>query len=128
MEAIIDITDREGLICLNVFHAGDGNLHPIIAFDRRDADEVARVHRAGDAIIRKCVEVGGTLSGEHGIGLEKRDYMPLVFNEGDLAAQACMRAAFDPEERLNPHKVLPLGSRCGETMLGGREAPEGTWI
>ena len=86
------------------------------------------MHRAGDAIIRKCVEVGGTLSGEHGIGLEKRDYMPLVFNEGDLAAQACMRAAFDPEERLNPHKVLPLGSRCGETMLGGREAPEGTWI
>ncbi len=128
MEAIIDITDREGLICLNVFHAGDGNLHPIIAFDRRDADEVERVHRAGDAIIRTCVAVGGTLSGEHGIGLEKRDYMPLVFNEGDLAAQACMRAAFDPDERLNPHKVLPLGSRCGETMLGGREAPEGTWI
>ena len=128
MQAIIEITDREDLICLNVFHAGDGNLHPIIAFDRRDADEVERVKRAGDAIIRKCVEVGGTLSGEHGIGLEKRDYMPLVFTEEDLEAQACMRRAFDPDERLNPHKVLPLGARCGEAMLGGREPPEGTWI
>jgi glycolate oxidase len=89
---------------------------------------VERVKRAGDAIIRKCVEVGGTLSGEHGIGLEKRDYMPLVFTEEDLEAQACMRRAFDPDERLNPHKVLPLGARCGEAMLGGREPPEGTWI
>ncbi len=128
LETITAITDREGLICLNVFHAGDGNLHPIIAFDRRDADEVARVQRAGDEIIRACVAVGGTLSGEHGIGLEKRDYMPLVFGPDDLAAQACMRAAFDPQERLNPHKVLPVGTRCGEVMLGGREPPEGTWI
>ncbi len=86
LETITAITDREGLICLNVFHAGDGNLHPIIAFDRRDADEVARVQRAGDEIIRACVAVGGTLSGEHGIGLEKRDYMPLVFGPDDLAA------------------------------------------
>lgn len=128
MEAIGEITDREGVICLNVFHAGDGNLHPIIAFDRRDADETARVHRAGDAIIRACVAVGGTLSGEHGIGVEKRDYMPLVFSEVDLAAQACVRQAFDPQGVLNPGKVLPTGTRCGEVALADRQIPGGTWI
>jgi glycolate oxidase len=128
MEAIGEITDRERVICLNVFHAGDGNLHPIIALDRSDPDEVERAMRAGDAIIRACVAVGGTLSGEHGIGVEKRDYMPLVFGEQDLEAQACLRAAFDPDARMNPHKVLPTGTRCGEVGLADSQVPEGTWI
>jgi glycolate oxidase len=128
MEAISDIARREDVICLNVFHAGDGNLHPIIALDRSDPDEVERAMRAGDAIIRACVAVGGTLSGEHGIGVEKRDYMPLVFNEGDLTAQACVRAAFDPGGRMNPAKVLPQGTRCGEAGLADTQVPEGTWI
>ncbi len=128
MEAIGEITDREGVICLNVFHAGDGNLHPIIALDRSDPDEVERAMRAGDAIIRACVAVGGTLSGEHGIGVEKRDYMPLVFSDQDLEAQACVRAAFDPDGRMNPDKVLPTGTRCGEVGLADSQVPEGTWI
>jgi hypothetical protein len=82
---------------VNVFHAGDGNLHPMILFDTRDAGETARVQAAGDEIIRACVEAGGTITGEHGIGIEKRHLMPLVFSEADLAAMARVKRAFDPE-------------------------------
>jgi glycolate oxidase len=128
MEAIGEITEREGVMCLNVFHAGDGNLHPIIALDRSDPDETERAMRAGDQIVRACVAMGGTLSGEHGIGVEKRDYMPLVFDHDDLQAQACVRLAFDPDGRMNPDKVLPTGTRCGEVGLADSQVPEGTWI
>jgi glycolate oxidase len=128
MEVIAEITEREGVMCLNVFHAGDGNLHPIIALDRSDPDETARAMRAGDQIVRACVAMGGTLSGEHGIGVEKRDYMPLVFDHDDLQAQACVRRAFDPDGRMNPDKVLPTGTRCGEVGLADTQVPEGTWI
>jgi glycolate oxidase len=128
LEEIERIAERHDLIVMNVFHAGDGNLHPLIAFDRRDAEQVERVHAAGDDIIHACVAVGGVLSGEHGIGLEKRDYMPLTFSAVDLDAQARARDAFDPEGRLNPHKVLPLGSRCGELMLDAGSLPPGTWL
>ena len=128
MEAIGEITEREGVLCLNVFHAGDGNLHPIIALDRSDPDETARAMRAGDQIVRACVAMGGTLSGEHGIGVEKRDYMPLVFDHDDLEAQACVRRAFDPDGHMNPDKVLPTGTRCGEVGLADTQVPEGTWI
>ncbi|MFM9019063.1 MAG: FAD-binding oxidoreductase [Actinomycetota bacterium] len=128
MEAIGEITEREGVMCLNVFHAGDGNLHPIIALDRSDPDETARAMSAGDQIVRACVAMGGTLSGEHGIGVEKRDYMPLVFDHDDLEAQACVRRAFDPDGRMNPDKVLPTGTRCGEVGLADTQVPEGTWI
>jgi glycolate oxidase len=128
LEEIERIAERHDLIVMNVFHAGDGNLHPLIAFDRRDAEQVERVHAAGEDIIHACVAVGGVLSGEHGIGLEKRDYMPLTFSAVDLDAQARARDAFDPEGRLNPHKVLPLGSRCGELMLDAGSLPPGTWL
>ncbi len=128
MEAIGEITAREGVLCLNVFHAGDGNLPPIIALDRSDPDETERAMRAGDQIVRACVAMGGTLSGEHGIGVEKRDYMPLVFTDDDLEAQACVRLAFDPGGRMNPGKVLPTGTRCGEVGLADTQVPEGTWI
>lgn len=128
MEAIGEITTRENVMCLNVFHAGDGNLHPIIALDRSDPDETERAMRAGDQIVRACVAMGGTLSGEHGIGVEKRDYMPLVFDDHDLEAQACVRRAFDPDGRMNPDKVLPTGTRCGEVGLADSQVPEGTWI
>ena len=80
--------------------------------------------KAGDAILRACVDAGGVLSGEHGIGLEKRDAMPMVFGPDDLDAQARLRDAFDPSGRANPDKVLPRGSRCGELM----RVPEGAWI
>ncbi|MER3452838.1 MAG: FAD-binding oxidoreductase [Acidimicrobiia bacterium] len=124
LRQIYEIAAANHLLVMNVFHAGDGNLHPLLVFDRREPGVMARVHDAGAAIIRACVEAGGVLSGEHGIGLEKRDYMPLIFGPDDLAAQACLRAAFDPDGVCNPGKVLPTGARCGE--LAG--IPEGAWI
>jgi glycolate oxidase len=128
LDQVYAIAERHRLLILNVFHAGDGNLHPLIAYDRRDADETARVMQAGREIIEACVAAGGTLSGEHGIGLEKRDFMPLTFSAVDLDAQACARWAFDPEGRMNPAKVLPTGSRCGEAALAASSVPDGAWI
>ncbi|MEZ5079403.1 MAG: FAD-linked oxidase C-terminal domain-containing protein [Thermoleophilia bacterium] len=130
LEEIGRIGERHDLVIMNVFHAGDGNLHPLIAFDRRDAAQMQRVFDAGKDIIAACMAVGGTLSGEHGIGLEKRDFMPLQFSPVDLDAQARARAAFDPDGRVNPAKVLPEGPRCGETAAIGdpHAAPEGTWL
>jgi FAD/FMN-containing dehydrogenase len=111
---VCEICDRHRLRLSNVFHAGDGNLHPNISFDRRDPDELARVMQAGEEILRTCVEAGGAISGEHGIGLEKRDYMPLLFGPDDLEAMARLRAAFDPERRSNPGKVFPATRFCVE--------------
>ncbi len=128
LENIAAIGERHGLIIMNVFHAGDGNLHPLIAFDRRDPVQVEKVFAAGKDIIEACVAVGGTLSGEHGIGLEKRDYMPLQFAPLDLDAQCRAREAFDPDGRLNPRKVLPAGAKCGELILDAGSLPEGTWL
>lgn len=129
---LVEVLDEVGRICAerdlvlgNVFHAGDGNLHPLIVFDRRRPGVLEKVHDAGQAIIETCVRAGGSLSGEHGIGLEKRDAMPLVFTAADLRAQNWLREAFDPEGLCNPEKVLPRGgSRCGD--LAG--LPEGVWI
>ena len=136
LEGVYDIVERHGLVVTNVFHAGDGNLHPLISFDRRVPGTLERVLAASDEIVRLCVDAGGSLSGEHGIGLEKRDFMPLVFSADDLSAQDCVRSAFDPQRRMNPQKVLPSGARCGDyAMLGGQDAaqaaanlPEGSWI
>ncbi|MFM8304940.1 MAG: FAD-linked oxidase C-terminal domain-containing protein [Actinomycetota bacterium] len=118
------IADEQRLTMMNVFHAGDGNLHPLIVFDAREPGIWDRVHAAGDEILHTCVAVGGTLSGEHGIGIEKRDAMPLIFSTDDLDVQARLRDAFDPDGRANPGKVLPRGSRCGELP----RVPEGTWV
>jgi glycolate oxidase len=113
------------LILGNVFHAGDGNLHPLIVFDRRVPGTLERVHQAGADIIALCVAAGGSLTGEHGVGLEKRDHMPLVFSPADLEAQSWLRDAFDPDGRCNPEKVLPIGgSRCGDLAA----LPEGAWV
>ena len=121
---VYEIAARHELIVLNVFHAGDGNLHPLLVFDKREPGIMDRVHAAGEEIVRASVAAGGVLSGEHGIGLEKRDFMPLMFGPADLDAQARLRQAFDPEGLANPHKVLPSGSRCGDIS----HAPEGAWI
>lgn len=101
------IARAHGILCGNVFHAGDGNLHPLLLFDSRRPEEVERVHRAGEEILEACVELGGTISGEHGIGLEKRQAMRLVFTEEELALQRDLKRAFDPEGRLNPEKLFP---------------------
>ncbi len=92
----------------NVFHAGDGNLHPLLLFDSRNPDEVENVHKAGWDIMTACVELGGTISGEHGIGSEKQDAMQMVFSEQDLKTQQTLKLALDPDNRLNPNKVIPL--------------------
>src|SRR5690606_20384927 len=91
------IAARYGLQVLNVFHAGDGNLHPLLVYDGRVPGTLEKVHAAGAEIVRASVAAGGVLSGEHGIGLEKRDYMPLMFSAVDLAAQEALRRAFDPD-------------------------------
>jgi glycolate dehydrogenase FAD-linked subunit len=106
-----DIADRYGLTLMNVFHAGDGNLHPLVAFDAAEPGMTQRVVEAAREMVRIAVDAGGTLSGEHGIGFEKRDLMPSVFSADDLDAQARLREAFDPDGVLNPDKVLPAGSR-----------------
>ena len=114
---IEEIAKRYSLVIGNIFHAGDGNLHPLILFDHRDPDQFRRARAAGADIMQLCVEMGGTLTGEHGVGMEKNELMPLMFNEGDLDLMRRVRAAFNPVGRLNPGKVLPLGKGCGETRL-----------
>jgi glycolate oxidase len=124
LRQVYEIAARHDLIMMNVFHAGDGNLHPLIVFDRRVPGTMERVHAAGTEIIEACVAAGGVLSGEHGIGLEKRDYMPMIFSDDDLDAQARLRDVFDPQHACNPMKVLPGGSRCGDLQ----SVPAGAWI
>ena len=124
LNKVYEIAERHGLLVMNVFHAGDGNLHPLLVFDKREPGVMDRVHAAGEEIVRVSVAAGGVLSGEHGIGLEKRDYMPLMFGPEDLAAQAALRAAFDPTGLANPTKVLPSPSACGDVQ----HVPEGAWI
>jgi glycolate oxidase len=112
LSRIYEIAERHDLKMLNVFHAGDGNLHPLVAFDAKVDGMTERVTAAATEMVEASIAVGGSLSGEHGIGLEKRDLMGLVFGPLDLDAQARIREAFDPEGRMNPGKVLPTGSRC----------------
>ena len=141
LKAIARIGRDLGLRIANVFHAGDGNLHPNVLYDVDDPDSVARALEASERILEACVALGGSLSGEHGIGSEKRELMHLLFSEHDLAQFAALRRAFDPAGRLNPKKVLPLGKGCGEArglqalpgMRGGmagsaQDLGEGPWI
>lgn len=112
--AAYDIAARYQLRIANVFHAGDGNLHPLICFDSRFADEVRRVREAGRELMEVCVAAGGTITGEHGVGLDKRELLPLVFSEADMNAMLRVRAAFDPLGLCNPGKVVPMLRGCGE--------------
>jgi glycolate oxidase len=128
MEAVYAIADKYGLTMANVFHAGDGNLHPLIAFDASDQEANRLVHQAGEEIVAACLEAGGALSGEHGIGVEKRDLMRSNFTDLDLDAQARLKEVFDPARVFNPRKVLPMGSRCFDFGGVRREVPEGVWV
>jgi len=107
------IADAHGVKVCNVFHAGDGNLHPNISYDAGNADQAQRVHEAMAAMMQVCVSAGGSITGEHGVGLDKLRYMPLLFDEQTLAAMCDLRSAFDPERRANPGKVVPVHS-CRE--------------
>lgn len=118
LRAISEMSDEFGLRVANVFHAGDGNLHPLILYDANVADELERAEAFGNEILKLCVDVGGVLTGEHGVGLEKRDLMTYQFEDPDLEQQHRVKRAFDPALRFNPGKVYPTLHRCAEL---GRE-------
>lgn len=114
LERMQGLSRQHGLRVANVFHAGDGNLHPLILFDANRPGELERAEAFGADILRLCVEVGGVLTGEHGVGLEKRDLMPVMFGPEDIRQQQRIKCAFDPDHRLNPGKVYPTLHRCAE--------------
>ena len=122
LRTIAGVAERHRLRIANVFHAGDGNIHPILLYDERDRDEVSRVLAAGREILEACVALGGSLTGEHGIGVEKMGQMPLLFGPDDLAAMTRLRAVFDPDGRANPHKIFPDAKTCVETRAPRRQA------
>jgi glycolate oxidase len=108
------LSEQYGLAVANVFHAGDGNLHPLILYDANEPGELERTEQFGAEILKLCVEVGGVLTGEHGVGVEKRDLMPTMFSEADLEQQQRLKCAFDGKGLLNPGKVFPTLHRCAE--------------
>jgi glycolate oxidase len=130
MLQVMEIARRHGIRVANVFHAGDGNLHPLIPYDAAVPGETARVMKASEEILAACVAVGGSISGEHGIGFEKNNYMPWIFGDADLEAQRRLKRAFDPDELMNPFKVFPTPVSCGELMVRRppRVSTSGLWI
>ena len=118
LAAVNEIAERYGLMVANVFHAGDGNLHPCLLFDERVPGTTTKVLDAGGEIMRVCVEAGGSISGEHGVGVEKRDYMDWIFTPDDLAAMQRLKGAFGAGERFNPCKAFPTHKGCGEVHRG----------
>jgi glycolate oxidase len=128
MRRIAQISKGFQLRIANVFHAGDGNLHPNILFDMRTPGELERVIEAGAAILNACVELGGSITGEHGVGIEKKAYIGLLFNDNDLEAMRRVRKALDPDSRFNPAKLFPTPTSCGEVRLHPAQIPAGLWI
>jgi glycolate oxidase subunit GlcD len=114
LDAAYQIGAKYQLRIANVFHAGDGNLHPLICFDSRSADEVQRVKEAGRELMETCVRAGGSITGEHGVGFDKRELLPLIFSEADMNTMLRVRAAFDPTGLCNPGKIIPMLRGCGE--------------
>jgi glycolate oxidase len=114
LDKIAEICKQHGLKVANIFHAGDGNLHPLIMYDANKPDEAERAEHAGAEILRLCVSVGGCLTGEHGVGIEKRDLMRVQFTDADLAVQMRIKSVFDPDWLLNDGKVFPLDAVATE--------------
>ena len=130
MAQIQAIAARHGLVVANVFHAGDGNLHPMICYDERIPGEFARALEANEEILHACIELGGTVTGEHGVGLDKAEKLAFLFNPDDLAVMHAVRRVFDPRELMNPQKVFPSGQHgCTPVSAGaGKPVPEGMWV
>jgi glycolate oxidase len=114
LRRIAELSEQYGLRVANVFHAGDGNLHPLILYDANNPGELEKTEEFGAEILKLCVEVGGVLTGEHGVGVEKRDLMETMFDEDDLKHQQRVKCAFDPDSILNPGKMFPVLHRCAE--------------
>jgi len=125
LRAIASVSARHGLVIANVFHAGDGNLHPTILYDERQPGVVDRVRAASDEILTLVIAVGGALSGEHGIGLEKIGHMGSLFGEIDLEQMRRLRSVFDPRGLCNPGKVIPAPGQCVEPGRSHRKLPLG---
>jgi glycolate oxidase len=122
LRAITRIGEKHNLRIANVFHAGDGNIHPILLFDERDQEQVRRVLQASHEILEECLACGGSVTGEHGIGVEKIDFMPKLFSAEDLAMMFRLRSAFNPDNRCSPRKMLPTAGACIEPSRPGRRA------
>jgi glycolate oxidase len=126
LRQVYEIAERHRLMVVNVFHAGDGNLHPLLLFNPREPGIMERVHAAGHDIVQASLDAGGALSGEHGIGVEKRDYMAMMFSPDDMDHQNRLRRSFDPACRSNPGKVLPSPHSCADIQALSR-TPAGVW-
>jgi glycolate oxidase len=128
---VVEIGQRYELPIANLFHAGDGNLHPMILFDVRQPGILDRVMAAGREILTRCIEAGGTITGEHGVGLEKQAFMPLIFSPADLDVMGRVRSAIDPTGNFNPAKVLPTadpGHAVTTRSHAQQRIPEGMWV
>ncbi|HEY6780742.1 MAG TPA: FAD-linked oxidase C-terminal domain-containing protein [Thermoleophilaceae bacterium] len=117
------LAERYGLQVANVFHAGDGNLHPLVCYDGREEGQAERAEELAGLIVKACVEAGGSITGEHGVGVDKKRYMPDMFGDDDLGAFQRLRCAFDPEQRANPGKLMPTPRLCGEVPGPYRQHP-----
>jgi glycolate oxidase len=123
LEEIEALGRQYGLRMANVFHAGDGNLHPVILYDLSLPGIKDRVLALAGEILKRCLEIGGALSGEHGIGLEKQEFMPLIFSAGELRVMGQLKNIFDPDNLANPNKILPTHQGCRELRSSGWEQP-----
>jgi glycolate oxidase len=119
---IEELGKKNGFRIANVFHAGDGNLHPLILYDNKVEGEWEKVEKLGGEILKLCVEAGGSLSGEHGIGSDKNCYMPYMFNETDLETMQWVRSVFNPHNLANPGKLFPTPRSCGEVLNAMQKA------
>jgi glycolate oxidase len=121
LKEIEELSQEYGLPVANVFHAGDGNLHPFILYDGRYEEEIRKAEELGAKIMKRCIEMGGSITGEHGVGLEKRDFMPLMYTQDDLDAMMKVKCAFNPDQLLNPGKIFPTSKSCVEVGRGKRD-------
>jgi glycolate oxidase len=129
MRELIAIGARHRVRIANVFHAGDGNLHPLILYDDRDPEELERAKAANEELLNACIAMGGTVTGEHGVGLDKAKNLPLQYADADLNFMYRLRRAFDPDTIMNPGKLLPSHPACGEGFRPARpRVPDGAWI
>jgi glycolate oxidase len=123
LEEVDELSKEYGFKVANVFHAGDGNLHPLVCFDARNDGELEKAEELAGRIVVACVEAGGSITGEHGVGLDKKGHMTDMFSEDDLAAFQRLRCAFDPDQLANPGKVMPTPRLCGEVPGPYRKHP-----
>jgi FAD/FMN-containing dehydrogenase len=123
------ISERHRVLFANVFHAGDGNLHPLICYDETKPEELERAKAANEDLLHACLALGGSVTGEHGIGVDKAQKLTLQFGEADLHFMYRLRRVFDPDHVMNPGKLLPSHPACGEGFRPARpRLPEGTWV